>query len=298
MPLLLFVCALRIKASTQTSERIFLAASAALILSVMAYELRWMIVPRIPGEREYALRELSNFWFLYWNGTLNAPATIAAAGLAAFAALFILRCADRPKPTTGSFAIVAGFAFFALVMSALPWLNDSFVAPQAQAYSRYNPIFASCLLGTVAMLVAAGITPRARWMHFPNIMIVMCLGVSQLVADVAMTARWRAYIADFRGRLASTTGLIAWDATTTTGNADRDATWQKMSVGWVLPILSIELAPNGRVRAIFDYKPSGVFRPIDPTKAAGLPKLAGVDYEQYLRSLPQHGESTSPLTNR
>jgi hypothetical protein len=286
MPVLLSACALRWISAQRTSERIFLAVSAVLILFIVAYELRWMIYPRIPGEREAALRGIYTFGFVYFEGRWNISAITAVAGMAALAWLFAI---DR-KPgdiSSDRFSrlIAAGFVLFALLISLLPWLIEEHVAPLAHALSRYNPLLVSVVLGSLAV-AAVATKASTRWALPPSLAIILALAFAQTTADLAATTRWRAYVRDFGSRLADNTGLIAWNSTISTGNPDRDANWQAMSAGWVMPLLSIIFSPNGDVRAIIDYPPDA-WRPFEPSRIEDLPKLRGVDYEVYRRALTQ-----------
>jgi hypothetical protein len=55
--------------------------------------------------------------------------------------------------------------------------------------------------------------------------------------------------------------------------------------GWTNPWLSVVLAPQGRVRAIIANPGARSAGTFDPTRAAGLPPIAGVDYSDYVAAL-------------
>lgn len=289
MMVLLFACVMRFNKFENVRQRIFLCCSIFVIVCILGYELSWMVYPRIPGARERAIDEIWHLQFIYANQELNLPVLIALCGIAALVGVFTLSGGGELRRRQRRL-ITVGFAFLVIIASALAWLIHGCVAPKAQAFARYNPIFASVTLGTVTVLAMSGRIRFSRLVEGPACAILIILTLGQLAADLAATARWRAYVTDFRDRLARTSGLVAWKSTLTTGNRSRDINWQSMTVGWVLPILSIEFAENGRVSAIIDY-PAGSFHPIDPTRPAELAKLRGVDYHPYVLALSRQPSS-------
>jgi hypothetical protein len=110
---------------------------------------------------------------------------------------------------------------------------------------------------------------------------VLSLCVAQAVADFGATLRWKRYVADFRSRLASQSGLIEWESTLNTSDKSRDVDWELFKFGWVIPDLSIALAPNSSVKTIIDYPKETTFRPFDPSRTDQLPHLRGIDFSPY-----------------
>lgn len=294
MPCLLLAGALRLRTATTALERLFVVAVAVLVVAIINYQLRWIIHPRILGERESALQDLYGFHFIYHDGQLNVPAVSAA--VASLALLWIFFAGAREPAAAGTARLVAaGFAVLAGAMAPLPWLVERCIAPHAQVAARYDPVFASAALALVLLYAVATRLPARRWANRPSLVIVLTLALAQTSADLAATARWRAYMADFSGRLSQLAGLVPWPSTLATGDAARDADWRMMSAGWVTPILSILLAPGGTVRAIIDY-PADAWRPIEPANVASLPRLRGITYAPYERAL--HGPDAAATGNR
>jgi hypothetical protein len=110
---------------------------------------------------------------------------------------------------------------------------------------------------------------------------VLSLCVAQAVADIGATLRWKRYVADFRSRLASQSGLIEWESTLSTPDKSRDVDWELFKIGWVIPHLSIALASNSSVKTIIDYPKETKFRPFDPGRTDQLPHLRGIDFSPY-----------------
>jgi len=59
----------------------------------------------------------------------------------------------------------------------------------------------------------------------------------------------------------------------------------RLSWGWTNPWLSVALAPQGRVSAIIATPGGRSAGTLDPTRATGLPPIAGVDYTTYVAAL-------------
>jgi hypothetical protein len=106
-----------------------------------------------------------------------------------------------------------------------------------------------------------------------------------LVADVAATERWNAFVADLRIRLTNSHGLIPWATTLHTGDSQADRNWQLLQVGWVVPYFSVVYAPEGIVRAIINAPPETPQLPFNPAEINDLPTLKGIDYAPYVRSV-------------
>ena len=229
-PLLLWVCWLRRKEALGWSNCVFLGLVGLLVVSIIGYELRWMIYPRITGEREDALLGIYSLGFLYFQDQVNLPIVTATAALVSLVAMFSVQ---RPSHncTAASCAIALGFVAFAAAMIFVGWSADRAFSPAAQALARYNPIFASMILASSLILALKYDISPSEWIRPPAIIGVIALALAQTVTDMAATWRWKAYISDFENRLANASGLIPWDQTVNTGNARRDREWQLMTVG-------------------------------------------------------------------
>jgi hypothetical protein len=280
MPLLLLACALRWRTARGWQERGFLLLAAIFIVAIFRYEIGWIIHPRIPVQREVVLRGLYTLGFLYFEGRVNLAVVTALGALAALAGVL---AAQRRTRVDGARSAVVAFAVFVFATIVAAWLLDRGFSPQAQALSRYNPVYASIVLGLIAILTVD--RPLPARLCASAAAIIVALAVAQAGIDFAGTARWRAYVADFQDRLAHSEGRIAWTSTTTTGDPVRDINWQVMTAHWVLPIMSIVFARDGTVRAIVDYPEWQTFRPIDPSDPEKLPKLPGIDYGPYRRAM-------------
>jgi hypothetical protein len=164
-------------------------------------------------------------------------------------------------------------------------LVEASLSPPAQSLSRFNPVFASLVLGLLVTFYAKPSAGPMPWARGPTLAIVISLSVTQLATDLAATKRWGEYIVDFENRLAASRGLVDWRGGRADGDDRRDRDWRLMTVGWVHPIMSIILASDGNVHSILDYPPTATFRPIEPSDPDGLPAMHGVSYESYRQIL-------------
>jgi hypothetical protein len=202
---------------------------------------------------------LYTFGFLFVGGRLNLPVISTAVGFAAMASLAVAHgslAADRARVAARMIAV--GFAAFALAMAALAWLVEQAFSPHGQIMSRYNPVLAGMMLGLAAIVMSWRGKPLLAWIGAPALAIIVALAPAQAAADIAATARWRAYIHDFQARLAHSAGLVAWPTISSTGDAAQDQEWRLMTAQWVVPLMSIIFARGGRVAAIFEDRKSVV----------------------------------------
>lgn len=296
MPVLLLACALRASQTGAGRDRIFLQIVAVLFMASAVYEARWIVFPRFLAHREAALQAIFGFEFLVVEGRWNLPVVTGFMGLAAIALTIALYAwkpmASSERSATAVAIIFAGFALTAIIVALR---IDGSLAPLAQARARYNPIFATTLLGLTTILMWKFDFPQALLKKGPVLAIIVTLTMAQIAADLAATQRWAAYVADFEHRLQTASGLVAWETTSNTGDPERDRNWKVMSVEWTLPIFSVIMAPNGVVNAIFDYPAGDAFRPLNPHRLAALPKLRGVTYQPYSSAVEKQGEAEAEI---
>lgn len=277
-PILILICALRAAGSRNLREWIFLAASTAIFAWAAIYEFGWIVSPRIPSDAQNALRAVFGFEFLVFEGRWNLPVIAGALAVGTIALLFVAR-PRRHSAIAFAFAMICA----ALIVAAI--IVDETMAPRAQAQARYNPIFATVLLGFIFACALKRGLPRPIAVPAPMLVVVLALTAAQFGADAVATRYWSLYIRDFEARLSNFTGLVSWNIASYTGNPTRDHIWNVITIDWTLPIMGIILAPRGDVKALIDYPPGTLFQPLDPRNLNTLPSLRGVSYEDYRRAM-------------
>lgn len=291
---LVLACAGRWSGATTAQERMFLAGAALALIAILVYQLGWIIHPRIPGQTSTALQSLAGLRFLADDGRVNLTVITAMLACVALAVIIVRSHRDGGNAASrGTWSVALAFAAAAVVAIVLPWGCERCVAPQAEAWSRYDSLLSGFGLGLLTVYWQRRHEHLAELASAPALVVLACLAAAQASTDLVATLRWKAYTADLSARLASSRGLVPWSSTRDTGDRVRDANWQAFTAGWVLPMLSIVFAPSGEVRAIMDY-PADAWRPFEPREVSSLAKIRGVNYAPYRRALSEAEHPAAP----
>ncbi len=283
MPIIILAATLQWRHAATPTRRIFLALAMLVSGIIVVHGLQWIIVPRVPGDREAALNGLITLGFVYSHGRLNMPAVSALAAAAALCATFFFYAVASSFQRYAR-AIAALFLLFEVLASIAVLTTSVMWSPQAQAQARYDPIMASIFLAVV-VVCAINCTDEFRWARGPTLVIVSSLALTQMIADFAMTAHWRDYVRDFHGRLRTATGLVPWAVAANSGDRVRDDSFIMITPDWTAPLLSIIFAERGNVRAIFNYPTGTPFLPFDPENLHMLPRMRGASYTAYQEAM-------------
>jgi hypothetical protein len=279
---LLFCCTLRIRSSLPTRQRMFLIAAAMLLSAIFAYQMRWIIYPQYPADRAAIVNGLLAFKFLYFEGHWNLPLITGTLALLALATIARVRAAYSHELAAFYVRAILALWFVAVVaaISAALTLEHAF-APFAQLQARYHPIFVSAALGAVMVMLVEFRWPDRVWLNPATVAILGSLCIAQSVADVVATQRWRWVAVDLQSRLARTNGLISWEGAAHTGDNEKDNNFRLMMAAWTAPFTSIVLARTPNIRSLINLPAGSTYRPVDPEKPDGLPKLRGITYSLY-----------------
>ena len=282
MLVLLLACFARLFSSTGRQERIFLLLGTVMIVSIVFDELRWVIDPRDPADRARVLNGLARFEYVFRDGHLNLPAVTGAVALVALAGTMLVQWRLQDSGAwLRTRQLAFGFCAFCVAAAATSLLMESSFSPGAQVLARYHPVFVSFGLGLVMLALQVWRIPERIWLQPAALVMIAALSIAQATDDIAATLRWREYIVDLQTRLTTNTGLIRWDDTLATGDPVKDTNWRLMSIEWVIPLVCIVFARNGRVTTMIDPRPEMTFRPVDPAKPDRLPVVRGVDFSPY-----------------
>lgn len=279
MPALLLACLARWRTSASAGERAFVAAAGIFIVAIAAYQASWVLWPRVPTDADMLRDGLRHLAFLYTDGHLNLP---FVTGAAAFGALSILIVWPDARPAR---AVVIGFVAIALSAIGVAFLMERSFSPYAHYHARYFPILITLVLGAAAVWTATWQPSRLPMAQPAILTVLVSLSLAQGAADIAATWRWRDYTADLQQRLAASSGLISWESTVRTGDAQRDRDWRLLNHDWLMPIMSVIWSPGGIVRSMINYPAGYTWRPLDPEKPDELPKLPGIDFTPYVTAM-------------
>jgi hypothetical protein len=286
MPTLLLACAFRLRLAQTWIERTFLAVTASMVLGIIAFQLRWVIYPRLPGETMRVFHRLIGFEFVYSDGRFNLP---LLTGTAALFALFWIMVVQMTQPKlvarSRSRAIALGFATVAVLAAITSVFVEQSFSPTAQFWARYQPVFVSLGLALAGLWFLCYRVPQRLWAQPVALAVVAALCVPQAAADVVATMHWRDYVTELEARLNNSSGLIPSQSVLVTGNPQRDANWKVLFNEWVIPLMSFIYAHNGVVNSMIDPPSEMTFRPVDPRKPETMPQLRGIDFTPYLSAL-------------
>jgi hypothetical protein len=285
MAVLLVACAVRYRTAANSLEKVFLILCVPIILAILTREVWWVVNPRVPSDRAMVLDGLASLAFVYVDGHVNLPLVTGLIGCFAMAGL-VLADSGLP-PARAMVAKRAVLLTFCLVwLLALVALGQEWsFSPGSQVLARYHPVFLSFVLGLVMLGFVVWDVPERIWLQRGVLAIMVMLILAHTGADIAATLRWRAYVADLQSCLSSGQGLVRWNDTLVTGDAEKDMNWRLMSMEWVIPLISIAFAKDGVVRMMIDPRPNITFRPVDPNKPDQLPVLRGIDFAPYRAAL-------------
>jgi hypothetical protein len=294
---LLFACFLRVRSVVDLRERLFVGVGILWFVTVLAYQVSWIIHPHRPPELMSVLQGLMQLQFLYVDGHLNLPFVTGTVASSALVAAFVINATQSSDDAVfGTRIIAVGFALFALIAVAVAVLIEKSFAPFAHLQARYHPMFVGTALGATMVLVREFRVPHRLWMQPATIIILISLCGAQMAANVVATGRWHAYVVDLQSRLGNARGLIPWEATLHTGDKHADINWHLMAISWVIPVTSIVFAPSGQINSMIDLPVGTTYRPVDPEKPLELPPLYGIDYSPYRQAVL--GQSLPPTTTK
>ena len=293
---LLLAVVLRVHAAAGVPhERLFASLASLLLALLLIHQIRGVVFPQYPGDREHIMQGLTHFEFLYADHRFNLPLVSGSlALLTLFAVSYVYASMQTDKAARVVKMISAAWVLFALAAIAVAITVETSFSPAAQAQARYHPVFVSAGLGTIMILLRRFQLPERIWKNTATILILITLCAAQAVTDVEATRQWNTYIADLQSSLAQERGLIAWETRLSTAHARAEVDWRIFEVRWTIPYICIIFATNGVINAMIDLPKDLTFRPLDPELPDRLPKLSGIDYGPYKRFLAAQRAIGSP----
>ena len=208
-------------------------------------------------------------WLYVPDAGINLPAALSV-----LASLAILICIVVPKLSRATALI---FGSIAIILAVASFWIDSLTVPAAQFYARHNAAFLSIPLMILVMVVRCWPTVLQRLTTRPIQVIVVTLGIAASLWHIQATAKWSAFLADFRTVLVTNTGIIPAAALLQPPEA-RSAQLAKMMMwSWTNPDLSILAAPRRCVTSIVANSTAG-WQPYNLQDPATLPRIPGLTY--------------------
>jgi hypothetical protein len=286
MLVFLFACVEKFRAAAARRDRLFLVLCALVFVSIIAYEIRWIIHPLNAVDRAGYLDGLRRLEFANYNGRWNLPLVTGAVGLMSVAAIAALQLwTTRRIARPGTRVVTLIFVALTLVAAVAAWSSDASFSPFSQYQARNQAMFVGSGLGAASVMALQERIPHRIWLQPATLVVIAALAFAQFSWELAATERWRGYIADVRARLAAPTGLIGWEQNLASGDPEKNQMWRLMRFGWTMPSLSVILQSGSPVRSMIAAPNGSSWQPFDPSNLDKLPRIRGVDYAPYIRAI-------------
>jgi hypothetical protein len=271
----------RCRHGTRAGERILWGVIAGLFFLGVGIALHSILNPRDVINRDGLLRDMFRFTGTQLND-LNYPAILSIVALGLLGVLFF----DSTVSRRTFRSLISIFATAAVFVALAPVLIPDSLRPIQQFQARAWIGFLPAALA-LAMIGLRWQNAQLSAVVFERALIVVgILAFSQITWQILATAQWRGYIEVFRAELSQNKGFIPYELSPLLRQQDGIQVIRNLGSGWTYPSMSITLAPEGRVSAIFGARP-GRYQMFDPQNPRELPKLAryGVDYSTYLQAI-------------
>lgn len=230
----------------------------------------WIMHPR--DERNFRLfLQATRFYqdglgHVHWLGILSFVGLL----LTAAALLF------RRWPKIVGWVLIAAFAVACAFAALAPAMWPSSFAPKLHARARVLNAYLAPLLGIAYLLAWRRPLRPERLRH--AFAIVAILAAAQLVWHAGAARRWTQYLDAFRAEVATKHGIVPHQETVLSRQP-----YNVIFTSWALPVMSILMAPDGRVQAMIQSPNPTEWQPVYPEKIESLPDLSryGFSFDEY-----------------
>lgn len=284
----LAACTAKFSAAGTRAKRIFVTLCAILFLSIIIYEICWIIHPFNAVNRDGYISSMRRLAFIDVDGRWNLPLLTGALALVLLVATTVVRLASAKRTASVPIRVATLiFIVWALFAAAIPWAGDATFSPYPQLVARNQALFVGSILAAAAVITFGKKIPARMWLEPATLVVIAALACAQFSWDVAATQRWRAYMTDVRDRLAASDGLISWEQAFGSGDAGKNEIWRAMGFGWTMPSLSLVLQSGSPVHSLIAAPEGTRWQPFDPANLHDLPRIRGVDYTPYLQAMSE-----------
>ena len=255
-PFLVTACLLRMRATE--GYRSVILGLAALLIAAGSIQAGFDILhPRMPGNRASFVQDVAGLRWLWTSGGINMPA------LAGLAAILILPAGFLPARQRFQTGLPAAILFTALAITAaiLPAAPASAFAARGNACLIAAGAFGLFLAGQRFAWRGQGFAPFAA---FITALLTVTVTAGNLRADLD----WMRYRTALQSELSRADGLIAFPLAREQQPMAQNLALQRGSWPWTSPLMSLWLAPGGRVRSLLLNPPGVSWQPFDPAELA------------------------------
>ena len=250
---------------------LFLAYYFAMGIAVAAW---WIWHPRNETNFRSFLRATrfyqDGLGHVHWLGILSFV------GLALIAAALLF----RKWPSILGWVLVAAFAVACAFAAVGPAMWPSSFAPMLHAQARVLNAYLAPLLGIGYLLAWRRPMRPERLRH--AFAIVTILAAAQLMWHAVAARRWTEYLDAFRAEVATRRGIVPHQETVLVRER-----YNLIFTTWTAPVMSILMAPGGRVQAMIQSPHPTEWQPVYPEKIESLPDLSryGITFDEYISAV-------------
>lgn len=259
-----------------------------LLAALVPIAINWMaiLLPRDPTNKAAFTDGLMMLWRHSTTGLPTAHASAVAALLALFAVGVMLLVPGLARLRTLGWPLLASVAVSVAAFPLFHFLRYAGQVDFSHAITDrgFGGLAIQVLLVLMFLLSVVTGFARLRQHVVGVVVVVVALAAGQIVWQLMATRSWDYAIHTASEVLKDRRGYVACSADSLPQSSDAERIAPAAGIlchWWVMP-LSVLLAPDGQVRAMFTSKES--FKPFDPLVSKSLPSMqfAPVDYSRFL----------------
>ena len=281
-PILACAAARRARAAAPGETPVLFWLLAMWFIAIALLQIGLIVHPRSAGQRRDALLSFLALGLLDWHG-FNVPGLLAVVAIVAGCAIW--RQGENPYR---SWAVALGFGALSLLLlaaTAATGATGLLFATWPAFAARNNAVAVSVPLAVLFLLTRSRPSIRAAWMRPPIAALVLFLALGQVGWQALGVRYWSLFVTDFQSVLTSRRGFVHWRDAVAGLAPKQAAKMNRLAWYWTNPLLSILLAPAGRIATMIGSTNEQNWQPFDPTKASELPRAAQFDYSRYEQTL-------------
>ena len=283
MPILSVAAGLRARSETSRAVRGVFVALAAWFAVIAIAQTGFIINPTVPEQRQDVLMTA---FLLFGVGSLNqinVPTVMAVAAIVALA----IACWPGPLRRLGWHTVLL-FGVFCLILDILTiglGVHTRLFLPVLQFTARNLAVMVSAPLAIALLLCQRRPGLRALWMQPPVAALVLFLALGQVGWQAIGVLYWDRFATDIKSIMASHSGFVPWRQALADATPQQAQEMWRLTWAWTNGLVSIVLAPEGRVSTIVGVVDGIHWQPFDPTQPDQLPAAPQFDYARYLQAL-------------
>ena len=271
------IAMMRVRVTSGVERLTQFAISVAAIWSA-CYLISVILHPREPANRADFLNDIFALAFVKQNGRTNLTAVVS---IVSCASIFWITCAQHKGEETQPVVLTTTIGCFILIAALFLFWPEWTVTPAAQFSGRGLPVLGTTMLSFGLWAGWRSGTKPEFLLSKPALLVLCGLLLTQSVAQIMMTRQWANTLGTVTGIIERGEGRVPWQTALTTAAARNPILWTEMTWYSEIQVLSLLLAPHGRVHALIDAPTSERWKPLQLDPPESLPKSRFWDTAPY-----------------